>query len=125
MSEALSIVNRYLALTSSAGADLPQAVSLLAPDVVFAGPLMRVEGRQAYGSLLEQFLPAHVATRVLRQFADGDEVCSINELTLRTPSGGTLALPMAEWFKLRGGLIAEHTIYYDPREFAAAFGMAG
>lgn len=125
MSNALAIVNRYLKLTSFAGADLPQAAELLADDVAFTGPLMRTTGKDAYVGLLQQFLPAHVSTRVLRQFADGDEVCSIDELTVRTPSGGIVTLAMAEWFKLRGGRIAEHTLYYDPREFAAAFGMAG
>jgi ketosteroid isomerase-like protein len=125
MPSPLAIVNRYLTLTSSAGADLPQAAELLADDVVFKGPLMQTTGRDAYVGLLQQFLPAHVSTRVLRQFADGDEVCSIDELTVRTPAGGTVTLAMAEWFKLRDGRVAEHTLYYDPRAFAAAFGMAG
>ena len=124
MSSPLDTVNRYLQLTGSAGADLPQAAKLLAEDVVFSGPLMRMVGREAYAGLLQQFLPAHVSTRVLRQFSDSDEVCSINELTVRVPAGGTITLAMAEWFKLRGGLIAEHTLFYDPREFATAFGMA-
>lgn len=120
----LDIVNRYLQLTSSAAADLPQAVELLAEDVVFSGPLMRITGRDAYAGLLQQFLPAHVSTRVLKQFGEGDQVCSINELTVRTPAGAHITLSMAEWFKLRDGRIAEHTLFYDPREFAAAFGMA-
>ncbi len=123
MLDSLAIVNRYLSLTSSAGADLPQAATLLADDVVFTGPLMRLSGKDAYVGVLQQFMPAHVSTRVLRQFADGDEVCSIDELSLRTPAGGTVTLAMAEWFKLRDGRIAEHTLYYDPREFAATFGM--
>jgi limonene-1,2-epoxide hydrolase len=124
MPSPLAIVNRYLNLTSSQQADLLQAAELLADDVVFVGPLMRTTGKDAYIGLLQQFLPAHVSTRVLRQFTDGDEVCSIDELTVRAPSGATVTLTMAEWFKLRGGLIAEHTLYYDPREFAAAFGLA-
>ncbi len=125
MSSPLAVVNLYLTLTSSAGADLARASELLTDDVEFQGPLMRTNGREAYVGLLEQFLPAHVSTRVLRQFADGDEVCSIDELTVRTPAGGTVTLAMAEWFGLRGGRIARHTLYYDPRDFAAAFGMSG
>lgn len=123
MSSPLAVVNLYLDLTSSSGADLPRAAELLADDVVFTGPLMSCTGKDAYVALLEQFLPAHVSTRILRQFADGDEVCSIDELTVRTPSGGTVTMSMAEWFKLRDGRITEHTLYYDPRAFAAAFGM--
>lgn len=123
MSSPLEIVNRYLGLTSSAQADLPKAAALLTDDVAFTGPLMRTTGKEAYVGLLQQFLPAHVSTRVLRQFAEGNEVCSIDELTVRTPAGGTVTLAMAEWFKLRDGRIAEHTLYYDSREFATAFGM--
>jgi ketosteroid isomerase-like protein len=124
MKNPLDVVNRYLTLTSSASADLPKAAELLTDDVTFTGPLMSTSGKPAYVALLQQFLPAHVATRVLRQFADGDDVCSIDELVIRTPAGSTVTLAMAEWFKLRGGRIAEHRLYYDPRDFAAAFGMA-
>jgi predicted SnoaL-like aldol condensation-catalyzing enzyme len=123
MPSPLAIVNRFLTLTSSSGADLPKVVDLLTDDVCFSGPLMRITGRDAYVSLLQRFVPAHVCTRVLRQFEEGDEVCSINELTVRAPSGSTVTLAMAEWFRLREGRIFEHTIFYDPREFAAAFGM--
>ena len=124
MPSSLATVNQYLALTGAADADVNRAAELLTDDVVFKGPLMQANGKAAYVGLLRQFLSAHVSTRVLRQFADGDEVCSMDELTVRTPSGGTVALAMAEWFKLRGGRIAEHTLFYDPREFAAAFGLA-
>ena len=123
MPDALSIVNRYLSLTGSADADLSLAAELLDQDVVFEGPLVRTTGREEYAALLRQFLPVHVSTRVLRQFVDGDEVCSIDELTVRTPAGGTVSMTMAEWFTLRDGLIVTHTLFYDPREFATAFGM--
>lgn len=33
-------------------------------------------------------------------------------------------LTMAEWFKLRDGQIAEHTLLYDAHGFEIAFGMA-
>jgi limonene-1,2-epoxide hydrolase len=124
MSTSLDTVNAFLKLTSSESADIGGAAGLMTDDVQFIGPLMRVSGRDAYAALLKQFVPAHVATRVLQQFAQGDEVCSIDELVVRAPTGGTVTLTMAEWFRLRGGKIAEHRIYYDPREFASAFGIA-
>jgi hypothetical protein len=31
---------------------------------------------------------------------------------------------MAEWFQLRGKLIVEHRVFYDPREFGRAFGLS-
>jgi hypothetical protein len=57
------------------------------------------------------------------------------DLTMLTPldtvnlypqltSSANADLAMAEWFKLRDGQIAEHTLLYDARGFAMAFGMA-
>lgn len=123
MTASLDIVNLFLRTTNSANADVDAATQLMTEDVQFIGPLMRTSGRGEYAALLRQFLPAHVDTRALRQFADGDEVCSIDQLAVRSPGGATITLELAEWFRLRDGRIAEHRIYYDPREFAAAFGM--
>jgi hypothetical protein len=58
-----------------------------------------------------------------RQFADGDDVCSIYDLIMATPDGGTITLPMVDWIRVVNGRMAEQRIYYDPREFAQAFGM--
>ena len=124
MSTSLDTVNTFLKLTSAESADIASAAGLMTDDVQFIGPLMQVSGRDAYAALLTQFVPAHVATKVLQQFTVGDEVCSIDELVVRAPTGGTVTLTMAEWFRLRGGKIAEHRIFYDPREFASAFGLA-
>jgi ketosteroid isomerase-like protein len=124
MSTALDTVNTFLKLTSAESGDIAGASGLMTDDVQFIGPLMRISGKKEYAALLGQFLPAHVATKVLQQFSQGDEVCSIDELVVRTPAGGTVTLTMAEWFRLRGGKIAEHRIFYDPREFASAFGIA-
>lgn len=121
MANAADIVNTFLQRTSAR--DIRGAMALLRDDVEFIGPLMRTSGASAYAGLLEQFLPAHIATRILKQFQDGDDVCSVNELDIRTPTGGTLTIAMAEWFRLRSGKIAEHRVYYDPREFARAFGL--
>lgn len=124
MTTPLETVNAFLRVTGSPGADLAVATALMTDDIQFVGPLMRISGKDAYAALLRQFMPAHVATKVLQQFADGENVCSIDELVVRTPTGATLTLAMAEWFQLRGGKIAEHRIYYDPRDFAVAFGLA-
>jgi hypothetical protein len=120
-------VNQFLDLTSPKGRDidslLPQIATMLADGFVFTGPLMRVEGRANYLELLRKFLGLHVSLTVRRQFADGDDVCSINDLTVRSPAGALVTMPMAEWFKVKDGVIQAHDIFYDPREFAKAFGM--
>jgi ketosteroid isomerase-like protein len=125
MNDSLVTVNAFLKLTSGAGADIDGATDLLADDVQFIGPLMQTSGKNEYATLLRQFSPTHVAARVLQQFVQDEHVCSIDEFVLRTPSGGTLTLVMAQWFRLRGGKIAEHRVFYDPRDFAAAFRVRG
>jgi len=122
MESALAIVNRFLELTNR-DRNLKGVAALLADNITFVGPLMRTTGAKAYLSLLEQFLPCHVETRVLQQFENGNDVCSINELILNTPQNSTVTLVMAEWFRLEHEKIAEHRVYYDPREFAAVFGL--
>jgi hypothetical protein len=104
--------------------DVSRAVSYLAEDVRFEGPLISVRGRGEYQSLLEKFLSAHVETRILQQFSGVSSACSINVLVVRTPTGESLTVPMAEWFQLRDKLIVEHRVFYDPREFGRAFGMS-
>ena len=123
MAATLDTVNDFLDLTNNRK-EIERAVTLLAPDVTFEGPLMRVSGVDQYAALLEMFLPAHLDTRILRQFEDGDDACSVCELAVRSPAGETITLAMSEWFRLRDGKIAEHRVYYDPRDFARAFGLA-
>jgi ketosteroid isomerase-like protein len=84
---------------------------------------MQIRGAEEYLALNERLLPAHLETRMLRQFAEGNQVCSIYELVMRTPAGGTLTIPMADWIQVLGGRVVEQRIYYDPRQFATAFGM--
>lgn len=123
----LDTVNQFLELTSPKGRDLesllPQISKVLAEDFVFIGPLMKIEGRANYLELLRKFLGVHVGLKVRRQFVDKDDVCSINDLTVKSPAGALVTMPMAEWFRLKGGAIHAHEIFYDPREFAKAFGM--
>lgn len=62
-----------------------------------------------------------ISAEIVRQWADGNEVCTITILKLKTPAGGNLQMGIAEWIVVEGGKIKTHTIYYDPRGFAEAF----
>ena len=122
MTTALEIVNKYYDATDNKK-DATAAGALMAEDFVFVGPLMRIEGKTANIELLKKFLPMHVETRLHRQFADGDDVCSIYDLVVSNPAVGTITMPMADRMRVTNRKLAEQTIYYDPREFAKAFGM--
>ena len=123
----LETVNRFLALTEPKGRPIPELLpgirDMLTEDFVFIGPLMKTEGREPYVGLLGQFLQAHGGYRFHRQFVAGDDVCSIYDMTVRTPAGGTVTLTLADWLTLRDGRICRQQLYYDPRAFATAFGL--
>lgn len=127
MTTPVAAVDRFFALTDVKGRNvsdlLPSIRDLLTEDFEFIGPLMRTEGREQYVGLLGQFLPAHVGYRFHHRFADGNEVCSVYDMDVRTPAGSTLTLTMADWLTVRDGRICRQRLFYDPRGFAEAFGM--
>jgi ketosteroid isomerase-like protein len=121
MGQASDVVNRFYEVTNARRAkDLPPLVS---DDVTFVGPLMQVAGAGEYVAMNEQLLGFHAGTRMLHQFEDGDDVCSIYELDMKTPAGDSITLTMADWIRVGGGKVISQRIYFDPREFAQAFGM--
>ena len=122
MATALEIVNKYYDATNNKK-DATAAGALMAEDFFFVGPLMRIEGKKANIELLKKFLPMHVETRLHKQFTDSNDVCSIYDLVVSNPAGGTITMPMADRMRVTNGKLTEQTIYYDPREFAKAFGM--
>jgi ketosteroid isomerase-like protein len=121
MSNILDVVNRFYAATDAKRvADLPELVH---QDVVFKGPVMQAEGAAEYIAMNEQLLGFHGGTRMLQQFTNGESVCSIYDLSMSTPAGGSLSMTLADWITVKDGKISEQRIYFDPREFTQAFGM--
>jgi hypothetical protein len=51
--------------------------------------------------------------------ADGDDVCLIYDLVTNTPAG---TAPVAEWFRVRDGKIAQIRVFFDARPFAPPAG---
>jgi ketosteroid isomerase-like protein len=117
----VDVVNRFYKAT---GEREPASLAgLVSDDVMFEGPVMRARGAREYLAMNEQLLGFHRGTKMLRQFENGSSVCSIYELTMATPAGGELTLTMADWIEIAGGKIRSQRIFFDPREFAMAFGM--
>jgi ketosteroid isomerase-like protein len=121
MGKALETVKRfYDATENKKGRGLE---TILAKDMAFIGPLMKTSGAQDYIDSTRQFLQMHKATRMLKQFENGNDVCSIYEMDIATPSGGMITIELTDWIQVADGRVAKQKIYYDPREFAKAFGM--
>ncbi len=123
MTKPLEVVNEFLELTNERK-DIPAAVELLTDDVLFVGPAQQTSGKAAYVELLTMFLPAHAGWKVYQRFETDTDACIIEDILVKTPAGATITLSLAEWFKVSGGKIAEHRVYYDPSEFMRAFGLA-
>jgi hypothetical protein len=96
---------------------------MFAEDIEFVGSLNRTSGAKQFHALLEQFLPAYEGYRLHKQFEDGDHACSIYDLLVKSPSGKTESITMADWIRVSNGKIAEQKLYYDPRDFMKAVGM--
>ena len=121
MGKALEVVNRFYDTTENEkGKGLE---NVLASDMTFDGPLMKTFGAEDYINTTKQFLQMHKATRMLKQFENGSDICSIYEMDIATPAGGTITVELTDWIKVSNGKVAKQKIYYDPREFAKAFGM--
>jgi hypothetical protein len=77
-------------------------------DVTFVGPLMQAAGAREYVAMNEQLLGFHAGSRMLHQFEDGNDVCSIYELDMKTPAGDSVTLTMADWIRVGGGKVISH-----------------
>jgi len=122
MGKALEVVNKFYDLTNNKNTT-KGLEGLLAQEMTFTGPLLRTSGAKQYVEMLGQFLKFHKTWKMIKQFEDADDVCSIYDLNLGTPSGGSFSVVIVDWIRVSNGHISEQQIYYDPREFAKAFGM--
>ena len=123
MSGAINIVNSFYDVSNKKLEGLREMKEMLSEDIEFIGPLNRTSGVKQYIALLEQLLPAHEGYRLHKQFKDGNHICSIYDLLIKSPSGKTVSITMADWIRVSNGKIAEQKLYYDPRDFIKAFGM--
>lgn len=119
--DARDVVERYYAAFDAHRNDWQDLVT---DDVVFDGPVQHARGKAEFVDLTAQFLSAHRATHLLRRIADESTVTSLFEFVMDAPDGQQLTCPVAEWATVSDGRISEFRVYYDPREFVRAFGMA-
>jgi hypothetical protein len=105
-------------LTAFCTADFEAARALLAGEFAFCGPFVQVRGREAFLDSAAGLKPIVRGHRLLRQWADGDEVCSWYDLELETPvkSG---AVTMSEWHIVREGKLVSGRVVFDAAAFRA------
>ncbi len=114
MSTAAQVFDDYLSAFTSG--DMDTARSLIADDFSFAGPMLQVTGKEEFFAGASQLLPIMRGYRMLRQWEDGDEVCSIYEFKVETPAAAG-AIVMTEWCKVREGQLASSRLVFDTAAF--------
>lgn len=112
--QALDIVNQFMQ---------SQNTSLLAEDFRFIGPVDQTSGIKAFIKLNQSFFPMVTGMRMLRQFENGEDVCSIYEVDVKPPTGDSLTLKVADWVMVKNGKMVEERLFYDAREYAAIVGQ--
>jgi ketosteroid isomerase-like protein len=117
--KALEVVNQYYDLLNNKNfSDLKDLVS---ENMSFIGPVVQRSGANEYIDALKRLFKFHKKSQMLQQFENGNDVCSIYDLILDKPAGGSLSVVIADCIRVVDGRIAEQKIYYDPREFVKAF----
>lgn len=112
----VAVVNEYL--DAFTGGDLETAFALVADDFVFEGPMLESRGKPAFVEGASGLAPIVRGHTVLRQFADGDEVCSVYDFHVETPAGAG-SVTMTEWNHVRDGKLTSARVVFDTAAFAA------
>jgi hypothetical protein len=79
------VVNQYLEAFWSG--DFDTARTLVADAFSFQGPFLQTDDKQAFFAGSSGLLPIMRGYRLLRQWEDGDEVCSVYEFNVGTRPG--------------------------------------
>ena len=111
------VVRDYLSAFTSG--DMETARSLLADEFSFRGPILEADGRDAFFEGAAGLAPVVRGYRMLRQWEDGDDVCSVYEFNVETPAGAGSVL-MSEWNTVRDGRLTSGRLVFDTaalREF--------
>jgi hypothetical protein len=111
-----ALVNRYLAAFYSG--DFSAARKLVADDFHFKGPFVEATDRETYFASAARLAPVVKGHRLLRQWEENNEVCSIYEVSLETPAGkGTVT--MSEWHTIENGQLRSGHVILDTAAFRA------
>lgn len=110
-------------LTAFYDGDHEVAASLVSDDFRFDGPFLKVNTKAAFFEGAAGLLPIVRGHRLMHQWADGDDVCSVYDVNIETPSSSGTVL-MSEWHTINEGKLARGRVVFDTRQFNAVVGRA-
>ena len=114
---AAQVVNEYLAAYTSG--DVERAASLVSDDFRFRGPMTETVGRDTFAGMARHVAPHARGHQMLRQWSDGDEVCSLYRFDVEPPTGATSVL-VSEWNTVRDARVCSSVMIFDTAPFQAA-----
>jgi len=122
--KSLEIVNKYLNIIFVENKNGEGLSDILATDFVFDDPFSPARGAKDFISKTQNWIKAKKTIQMEKQFADGNNVCSIYNIGVVTPSGDTANFRLADYIKLLNGkIIMEQAFFADPVKFAKTMGF--
>lgn len=113
---ASQVVMEYL--TAFTSGDIDRARTLVADDFSFRGPMLQADGKEAFFEGAATLAPIVRGYRMLRQWEEGDDVCSLYEFNVETPAGAGSVL-MSEWNTVHDGQLTSARLVFDTAAFQA------
>jgi len=105
-------------LTRFTSGDVAGAGELLAEDFVFVGPMLQASSKAEFLAGSAPAAAMASGCTMHRQWEDGDEVCSIYDFGIQTPSGAA-SIPMVEWSVIREQKLVSSRLFFDTAAMAA------
>jgi predicted SnoaL-like aldol condensation-catalyzing enzyme len=111
-----TIVTQYLSAFYTG--DFERARLLVTDDFSLHGPLAQTSGRETFFASAAGLRPIVRGHRLVRQWWDGPEVCSIYDVDCESPVA-TATVRMSEWHTVRGAHLATALVLFDSAQLRA------
>jgi ketosteroid isomerase-like protein len=98
------------------GGDFETVRALLADDLAFRGPFVEVNDADAFLASAEPLRAIVRGHRLIKQWQDNDQVSTLYEMNLGTPSV-TGSVLVSEWNAIRDGKVASASLVFDTDAF--------
>lgn len=110
------IVSAYLSAFYSG--DFDRARTVVDDMFTFEGPFLKTSGKDPFFKGAEGLRTIVNGQRTLRQWIDGNEVCTLHTVTLETVIGSA-EIVMSEWHTVNRGKIVAGNLVFDTAAFRA------
>jgi len=120
--DASHVVNDYLIAFWSGDFEIAQG--LVADGFSFRGPLAQADDRAAFFASAAPLAPIVRGHELMRQWTEGDQVCSLYECRVESASGAGSIL-IAEWDTVRDDRVVAAQLVFDTAAFRALLPAPG